>query len=76
MGEQWFRKVIAKIRYRLARERCYSYMEDAGVAVMGCCRGVVGGNGLDEQCIDCPHLVSVQDWEKKGGRSDADNRCG
>lgn len=72
MAEQWFRKVIAKIRYRLDCERCYSYMEDAGVAVMGCCRGVVGGDSLDEHCMDCPHWVSVQDWAKKGGRSDGE----
>ena len=53
----WFRKIIAKIRYRLDCERCYSHMEDAGVAVMGCCFGLAGGDGLDEHCMDCPHLV-------------------
>lgn len=44
-------------------DKCYSKMEDDGIAVFGCCRGIVGGTRntgyLSEMCIDCPYYTSV-----------------
>ena len=43
-------------------DKCYSEMENAGIAVFGCCRGLTGGTRrtgyLQENCVDCPYLVS------------------
>lgn len=43
-------------------DKCYSEMEDAGIAAFDCCRGLTGGNRctgyLQESCVDCPYLVS------------------
>lgn len=42
-------------------DKCYSEMEDAGIAAFGCCRGLTGGTRytgyLQENCVDCPYLV-------------------
>ena len=42
-------------------DKCYSEMEDTGIAVFGCCRGLTGGTRhtgyLQENCVDCPYLV-------------------
>lgn len=48
-------------------DKCYSEMENAGIAVFGCCRGLTGGTRhtgyLQENCVDCPYLVLS---DKKG----------
>ena len=40
---------------------CYTSMENRGIATMGCCSGLAGGdkntNYLQYECIDCPHYV-------------------
>ena len=50
-------------------DKCYSEMENAGIAVFGCCRGLTGGTQhtdyLQENCVDCPYLVL---FDKKGER--------
>jgi hypothetical protein len=42
-------------------DKCYSEMEDAGIAAFDCCRGLTGGNRctgyLQESCVECPYLV-------------------
>lgn len=42
-------------------DKCYSEMENAGIAVFGCCRGLTGGTRrtdyLQGNCVDCPYLV-------------------
>lgn len=57
----WFAKMLAKIKHHLSHEWCYDRMEAEGIAVMGCCCGLVGGTRatdyLQEHCVDCPHLV-------------------
>lgn len=44
-------------------DKCYSEMEDDGIAVFGCCHGIVGGTRntgyLSEMCIDCPYYTPV-----------------
>jgi len=46
-----------------SREACYSRMEDAGIAIFGCCSGVVGGDSTTEylahQCMDCKYWTPV-----------------
>ena len=70
--KQWF----TKLRYNWSHERCYTNMEYAGHAAMGCCGGLVGLVGGDKStsylqytCIGCPHHVdtvtAVMDrWKK------------
>lgn len=40
-------------------DKCYSGMEDCGIAIFGCCRG---GNG--EKCNDCPYYVDINEETK------------
>lgn len=62
------RKFIKWLKYHLSYEWCYDRMEDAGVAVFGCCCGQAGGsrqtNRLSEMCMDCPHLT-LTDGERR-----------
>ena len=50
-------------------EKCYSEMEYQGYAAMGCCGGLVGGTSatdyLSESCVECPHLVLIDNTERK-----------
>lgn len=50
-------------------DKCYSEMENAGIAAFNCCRGLTGGTQhtdyLQENCVDCPYLVLL---DKKGER--------
>ena len=56
-----FIKFIKWLKYHLLYGWCYARMEDAGIAVFGCCCGQSGGskqtNGLLEMCVDCPYLT-------------------
>ena len=60
----WFAKMLVKIKRHLSHERCYDYMETAGIAVMGCCCGIVGDvvvtDYISALCLDCPHFVPVK----------------
>lgn len=51
-------------------DKCYSEMEDIGIAVFGLCGGVTGGTSatdyLSEQCVSCPHLSLASINEEKG----------
>lgn len=42
-------------------DKCYSEKEYDGIAVFGCCRGMVGGTRntgyLSEMCIDCHYYT-------------------
>lgn len=50
-------------------DKCYSEMENAGIAAFNCCCGLTGGTRhtgyLQENCVDCPYLVL---FDKKGER--------
>lgn len=51
-------------------DKCYSEMENAGIAAFNCCCGLTGGTRrtdyLQENCVDCPYLVlSDNKGEKK-----------
>ena len=52
-------------------DECYSEMENAGIAVFGCCRGLTGGTRLtdylQENCVDCPYLVLSNNKRDKTG---------
>lgn len=45
-------------------ECCYTDREYEGIAVMGCCSGLVGGDkntdNLQYMCINCPYFVDVK----------------
>lgn len=65
---------IVLLILRVARtdyDKCYSNMEDIGIAVFGCCSGLSGGTKdtdyLWECCIDCPYftLTDIKEKEKK-----------
>lgn len=46
-------------------DKCYSDMEYSGIAAMGCCEGKTNSAGdLYETCINCQHLVSLDDKEE------------
>lgn len=44
-------------------DKCYSEMENYGIAVFGCCHGIVDGTRntgyLSEKCVNCPYYTSV-----------------
>lgn len=46
-------------------DKCYSEMENAGIAAFNCCSGLTGGTRhtdyLQENCVDCPYLVLAND---------------
>lgn len=51
-------------------DKCYSEMENAGIAAFNCYCGLTGGTRhtdyLQENCVDCPYLVlSDNKGEKK-----------
>ena len=50
-------------------DKCYSEMEDNGIAVFGCCSGLSGGsyetNYLQHSCVDCPYLVLTDEKKEK-----------
>lgn len=52
-------------------DKCYSEMENDGIAVFGCCRGLTGGTRhtdyLQEKCVDCPYLVFLNNKGDKTG---------
>lgn len=52
-------------------DKCYSKMENDGIAVFGCCRGLTGGTRhtdyLQENCVDCPYLVLLNNKGDKTG---------
>ena len=52
-------------------DKCYSEMENDGIAVFGCCRGLTGGTRhtdyLQENCVNCPYLVLLNNKGDKTG---------
>jgi hypothetical protein len=60
---QKIKELIKKIKYNCSREGCYDQMEYAGIAAMGSCCGLVGGDASTEYlqyaCTDCPHFVDL-----------------
>lgn len=44
-------------------DKCYSEMENDGIAVFGCCHGIAYGTQnigyLSKKCIHCPYYTSV-----------------
>ena len=54
-------RLVGWFKYHFSHEWCYDSMEMAGIASMGRCCGVAGGNResnyLAEMCMDCPHWV-------------------
>ena len=59
------KELIAKVKAYLSHERCYSEMEEKGIAAMSRCRGLAGGDSgsdyLQYNCMDCPHLCIVEE---------------
>jgi hypothetical protein len=58
-----FKKVFHKIHLTGIQERCYTNMENQGIAAMGCCCGLAGGDRfsgfIQYQCIDCKYLTPI-----------------
>lgn len=57
------KQLFLKIKKYWSQERCYTQREYEGIAAMGCCCGLTGGDSstgyLQYSCIDCPHYVFV-----------------
>lgn len=55
--------ILKKFRYYFSVENCYREMEHRGIAAMGCCRGVMGGDKwtgyLSTTCIGCKYFCDV-----------------
>ena len=56
-------------RFVSDHDKCYSEMEDNGIAVFGCCSGLFGGsygtNYLQSSCVDCPYSVLTDEKKEK-----------
>lgn len=54
--KKWIRDYIFN-----PHDRCYEAREHEGIAAMGCCVGLYGGDkrsdNMQYQCMDCPYLV-------------------
>lgn len=52
---------IKKIFNTTSHDRCYTKMESCGIASMGCCCAIAGGDSstdcLQYECMDCKYLV-------------------
>lgn len=61
---KWFRNKIFN-HY----DCCFTDREYEGIAAMGCCSGLAGGDKnsgyLQYDCIDCPYFVNVSEIEEK-----------
>ena len=62
-----FKKIkafINKMKHNASKDRCYSHMELRGIAALGMCSGIVGGDSNTEylaySCIDCPYFVGFK----------------
>ena len=56
-------KWIDRIKYNLSKQSCYDSMERQGIAALGNCCGVVGGDRgtgyLAYKCCGCPYFVGL-----------------
>lgn len=63
------KKFINWLKYNLSHEWCYDRMEEAGIAVFGCCCGTIGGGPetdyLSYMCMDCPHWIPLDEERKE-----------
>ena len=57
---------IAKIKLRIAHNRCYAAKERCGIAVFGMCEGYYneGGNPY-KGCSICPYFTAIKEVEEK-----------
>lgn len=66
------RKFIKWLKYHLSHQWCYDRMEERGIAILGCCSGIVGGsketNYLSEDCCDCPYFTLQPGTEEQGNK--------
>jgi hypothetical protein len=57
------KELFGRIRRYSATSACYTRMEYSGIATMGCCSGLAGGDAstgfLQYQCVGCVHYVDV-----------------
>lgn len=55
---------FGKIKDKMEKNKCYSQREREGVAAMGCCRGLAGGDRstdyLQYSCVVCNHFVNTK----------------
>lgn len=67
--ESFFTQSIKRITNALSKERCYSRRESEGIASMGCCSGLAGGDAssdyLQYGCIDCKYFVDINSRKKQ-----------
>lgn len=57
------KSLIKAAKHWFSRQKCYTSMENAGIAIFGCCSGLVGGDRstdyLQCECISCPYYVDT-----------------
>jgi hypothetical protein len=70
--KKMLKKFINWLKYHLSHEWCYDRMEKEGIAIFGCCCGVVGGgkqtNYLSETCMGCPYWTPIDRERKYDGK--------
>lgn len=49
------KRLIYKIKTRIAYSRCYSNMEGIAVATFGMCSGAFNYEYRKKKCVDCPY---------------------
>jgi hypothetical protein len=57
------KKIFKRLVSNFTNDRCFYEMESKGVAAMGCCSGLVGGDANSEYlqygCIGCKYWTKV-----------------
>lgn len=70
----WVIVAIKQLFFTPHHDKCYSRMEEDGIASLGSCFGAVGGdcntNYLSYDCIDCPYFVDSVDGVKRGEKDE------
>ena len=57
------KKILDRLKTRKRNEDCYRRMEEAAMAVLGRCCGIIGGDAyagyLQHTCVKCKYRVSI-----------------
>ena len=54
------KSILAKIRKRIAYNRCYNQMESIGIAVFSMCAGDFDEDYRHKVCLDCPYFTPIR----------------
>ena len=63
---RYLKHFIAKIKLRIAHNRCYNAKERCGIAVFSMCKGHYHEGGIPyEGCSGCPYFVDIRSSENE-----------